>query len=95
MKHGFVLMVVHHHPTDDTVDSGPNHLFCVCAELPLLGYNCTARRGRRVFKALRRGREIWDRGEGASEVTRGCGGTLLGDQFFRLLSLLCLVWIKS
>lgn len=26
MKHGFVLMVVDHHPADDTVHSGPNPL---------------------------------------------------------------------
>lgn len=30
MKHGFVLMVVDHHPTDDTVASGPHHLPCSC-----------------------------------------------------------------
>lgn len=94
MKHGFVLMVVDHHPTDDTVGSGPNHLPSVCVGhwLLLSGNHRTAGGRRRAVKAMRRGRELWDRREVASEEIRACGGALLGHH---PLSLLCLVWIKS
>ncbi len=97
MKHGFVLMVVDHHPADDTVDSGPDDIPSVCVGhwLLLSGNHRTAVGGRRAVKAMRRGRELWDRREVASEEIRACGGALLGDHPLRLLSLLCLVWIKS
>lgn len=94
MKHGFVLMVMDHHPTDHTVNSGP-HLFCVCVELWLLGHHSSAGHRMSVFKDLRRGWNIWDRGESVSKETRRCTGSLLGGHCMRLLSLLCLVWIKS
>lgn len=94
-KHGFVLMVVDHHPTDDTVHSGAHHLFWVCMEMLLLGHYCTAGCVRRVFKGVMRGRETWDRGQVASEVPRGCSGALLGGQLLRLLSLLWVVRIES
>lgn len=107
MKHGFVLMVVDHHPTHDTVDSGPDRLTRACARLLPRGHHHTAGRGRRGVKDVRRGvkdarrgvkdtrrgRELWDRREGASEETRGRGGAVLGD--LRFLEFLRLVWIKS
>lgn len=93
-KHGFVLMVVDHHPTDDTVHSGAHHLLGVCMEMLLLGHYCTAGCVRKVFKRVMRGREIWDRGQVASEVPRGWSGALLGGQLLRLLSLLWVVRIE-
>lgn len=94
-KHGFVLMVVDHHPTDDTVPSGAHHLFWVCMEMLLRWHYCTAGCVRRVFKGVMRGREIWDRGQVASEVPRGCSGALLGGQLLGLLRLLWVVRIES
>lgn len=46
MKHGPVLMVVHHHPTDGAFDSGPR----------LWGNHRTGARRRRGVKGARRGR---------------------------------------
>lgn len=63
VKHGFVLMIVDHHPTDDAVTSGPKHLTCVHPGhlLLLLGNHCTA-------GCRRRGRKLWDGGKGAPDV---------------------------
>lgn len=97
MKHGFVLVVVDHHPTDDTVGSGPNQLPRVLPGhwLLLSGNHHTAGRGRWGIKATRRGRKLWDRREVASEETGGRSGALLGQHLLRFLSLLCSVLIKS
>ena len=80
MKHGFVLMVVDHHPTDDTTDSGPMRLPCVCTGhwLLSLGNHRAAGDRRRYLKTMRRWRELRDRGEVVSEVIRWCRGALLG-----------------
>lgn len=72
IKHGFVLMVVDHHPTDDTVRSGPDPLPGVSVGFSGDHHTAGCRRG------VKRGREIWNRGKGASEETRGHGGALLG-----------------
>lgn len=97
IKHGFVLMVMDHHPTDDTVDSGPGQVPWAGARHGMLlwRHHHTHGGGRRGVKDTRRGRELRDRREGASEEIRGCGGTLLGLQMLRFLEILCLVWIKS
>lgn len=94
MKHGFVLMVVDHHAADHTADCVSYGLFLACVELRLLG-GCTACSWQRVLKGLRGGRDNWDRGESLCKKSRGCIGALLGGHAFGLLSLLCLVWIKS
>lgn len=97
VKHGFVLMVVDHHATDDAVGSGPNRLPCAGAGHWLLLWrpHHVAGCGGRGVKDIRRWGEPWDRREGASEETRGCGGALLGAQLLRFLEFLCLVRITS
>lgn len=95
MKDGFVLMVVDHHAADHTADCVSRHLFLARVELRLLRYYCTACSWQSVLKALRWGRDNRDRGESLCKESRGCVGALLAGHAFGLLSLLCLVRIKS
>lgn len=60
-EHGFMLMVVDHHPADDAVASGTHHLPCVCTGhrlLPAVKHRAATRRRwtRGSVEAMRRGR---------------------------------------
>lgn len=98
MEYGCVFMVVDHIPTDDPFASGPGPFASACAQprlrLRLLRHHHTAGRGRRPVKDSRRGRELGDRREVASEEIRGRDGTLLRGKLLRILKVIRFVWMK-
>lgn len=95
VKDGLVLVVVDHHAADHAADPVAHHLVRAGVQRGLRGYECAACSRQRVFKDPRRGRDNRDRGETLCKESRGSMEALLGGHVFGLLTLLCLVGIKS